>query len=170
MKKRIILTLLTLIFGLSISFSQNSYKIPSEDWSLEIDLEGFKIEKEGLSPDESVFQLAASSPKEKISLSLFIEKANSKGDKIECRDFYWNKAKKSPLAKENIKQYETDNSAVIEHDTKEFNGQTVDFHSMNAYLTQNGYWIDVHISKIGYTKKDQKTFEKLLESITIKLK
>ena len=58
--------------------------------------------------------------------------------------------------------------AIVEHDTKEFNGQTVNFHSLNAYLAENGYWIDIHISKAGLSKKDQKTFKKIIESITIK--
>ena len=65
-----------------------------------------------------------------------------------------------------IKKYETNNLAIIEHDTKEYNGQVVNFHSLNAYLAKNGYWIDVHISKVGFTKKDKKTFIKLTESIT----
>jgi hypothetical protein len=61
-----------------------------------------------------------------------------------------------------------ENLAIIEHDTKEYNGQIVNFHSLNAYLAQNGYWIDIHISKVGFTKKDEKTFKIITESITLK--
>lgn len=169
MSKKITLTLFTLLFGISISFSQNSYKMPSETWSLDIDLDGFEIQKEGFSPDNKTFHLSAINHKKGINLSIFIEKTDSKGGKKECRDFYWGKAKNSPLAKENLQKYETENSAVVEHDTKKYNGQTVNFHSMNAYLAQNGYWIDVHVSKIEYSKKDKKLFAKILKSIVIKL-
>jgi len=168
MRRKITLTLFILVISITTLFSQNAYKIPSENWSLEINLDGFNIQKQGFSPDSSMFQLSAIDKNSNINLSIFIEKTDSKGDKNECRDFYWNKSKNSPLAKENVQKYETDKLAVVEHDTKKFNGQTVNFHSMNAYLAQNGYWIDVHISKVGYSEKDKEIFQRLLSSIMIK--
>jgi hypothetical protein len=168
MRRKITLTLLALATSITILSGQNAYKIPSENWSLEINLDEFSIQKQGFSTDSSMFQLTAMDKSSNINLSIFIEKTDSKGDKNECRDFYWNKAKNSPLAKENVQKYETDKLSVVEHDTKKFNGQTVNFHSLNAYLAQNGYWIDVHISKVGYTNKDKETFQKLLSSIMIK--
>ena len=108
-----------------------------------------------------MFQLSAINDKQKINLSIFIEKTELKGGKEECREFYWSKAKNSPLAKENLKEYELGNLAIVEHDTKEYNGQVVNVHSLNAYLAENGYWMDIHFSKAGFTKKDKKTFKKL---------
>ncbi|MBL4706682.1 MAG: hypothetical protein JKY54_19285 [Flavobacteriales bacterium] len=169
MNRKFTLTLFTFLLGITISFGQNSYKIPSETWSLEIDLDGYKVEKEGFSPDSSMFQLSAINGKANINLSIFIERTDSKGKKEECREFYWSKAKNSPLAKENVQKYETENAAVVEHDTKEYDGQIINFHSLNAYLSQNGYWLDIHISKIRYSKKDKKAFNKILKSIIIKL-
>lgn len=164
-------TLLILLFvstSITSVLSQNTFKMPEENWTLEINLDGFEIKKEEFSPDNTMFQLSATDSKKQINLSIFIEKTESKGDKKECREFYWNKAKKSPLAKENLIQYETENLALIEHDTKEYNGQIVNFHSLNAYLVKNGYWIDIHISKIGFTKNDEEVFKTITESITIK--
>ena len=168
MEKKIILIIFALLTSISSTFSQDLFQMPLEEWKLEINLDGFKIEKEGFSPDSTMFQLSATNNKKSINLSIFIEKTESKGGKEDCRDFYWNKAKNSPLAKENLKQYETDNLAIVEHDTKEFNGQVVNFHSLNAYLVENGYWIDVHVSKAGFTTKDGIIFEKIVESIAVK--
>lgn len=168
MNTKTLLLLLIILISVSNIFGQNTFKMPQEDWSLEIDLDGFEIKKEGFSPDNKMFQLSAINNKKQINLSIFIEKTESKGDQLECREFYWNKSKTSPLAKENLKKYETENLAIIEHDTKEYNGQIVNFHSLNAYLSKKGYWIDVHISKAGFTKKDEKTFKNLTESITLK--
>lgn len=156
------------MLSVSVSFGQNSYKIPTEDWSLMIDLDGFKVEKEMLSKDNSMFRLSAINKKSKQNLSLFIEKAMGDGDKIACRDYYWGKAVNSPLQKENLKMHETDILALVEFDTEKFNGITINMHNVNAYLANKGYWIDVHISKIGYSEKDKKNFEKILQSISIK--
>ncbi|SFX51258.1 hypothetical protein [Cytophaga hutchinsonii] len=150
------------------SFGQNAFKIPSQNWSLEIDLSGFEIEKVSYSPDSTVLQVSATNKKNNLSLSIFIEKTQSDGDKIACREYYWSKSQKSPLAKENVKKYETPNLAIVEHDTKSFKGQVVNFHSVNAYAANKGYWIDVHISKTGYSEADKAIFEKLLHSIAIK--
>ena len=168
MNRKIALALLITFIGTSIAYSQSSFQIPSENWSLEIDLEGFEVQQQGTSPDGTMLQVAAINKKENINLSIFIEKVDSDGDKLACRDYYWSKAEKSPLAKENLTKYETDELAIVEHDTKKFKGQTVNFHSLNAYLAYNGYWMDVHISKIDYAKKDKSLFEKVWKSISIK--
>lgn len=168
MNTKTLLILLVTLTSVSNIFGQNKFKMPEENWDLEINLDGFEIQKQGFSPDNTMFQLSATDSKKQINLSIFIEKTVSKGDKEECREFYWDKAKNSPLAKQNVKKYETENLAIIEHDTKEYNGQIVNFHSLNAYLAKNGYWIDIHISKVGFTKEDEKTFKIITESISLK--
>ena len=168
MRRRLILLICVLLTAFTTLSSQNTFQMPSEDWTLEIDLDGFKIEREAYSTDSTMFRLSATNSKTNINVSIFIEKADAKGDKEDCRYHYWNKAKNSPLAKENVTTYETELLAIVEHDTKEFNGQVVNFHSLNAYLTKDGYWMDIHLSKVEFSKNDKKVFETLVESITIK--
>jgi hypothetical protein len=43
--------------------------------------------------------------------------------------------------------------AIVEHGTKEYNGQIVNFYSVTAYLAKNGFQIDAPISKAGFTKR-----------------
>jgi hypothetical protein len=131
-------------------------------------LDGFKISKEGYSRDSTAFQLSAFNKKSGMTLSIFIERAGQDGDKIACRDFYWSKAEKSPLSKENINKYVTDKLAIVEHDTKEYNGMRVDYHSVNAYLASGEYWVDVHVSNTGYSEKQKEAFDRLLKSVDIK--
>jgi hypothetical protein len=59
--------------------------MPLEDWTLEIDLDGFKIEREAYSPDSSMFQLSATNSKTNINVSIFIEKTEAKGSKRKQR-------------------------------------------------------------------------------------
>lgn len=167
MKNKVSLTIFFALVSTLISLGQNSFKMPAQDWALAIDLAEFKIEKKGYSPDSSMFQLSATNAKTNMNMSIFIEKTTSTGDKNDCREFYWSKSAKSPLKKENVQKYETQDLAIVEHDTKEFNGQVVNFHSLNAYLSKNGYWIDVHISKVAYTKSDKKLFDAIVQSIAI---
>jgi hypothetical protein len=164
---RLTFLLLVVAFSTSLAFSQNRYKIPSQNKHLNINLGGFKISKEGYSRDSTAFQLSAFNKKSGMTLSIFIERAGQDGGKTACRNFYWSKAEKSPLSKENIKKYETENLAVVEHDTKEYNGMRVDYHSVNAYLASGDYWVDVHVSNTGYSEKHKEAFDRLLKSIDI---
>ena len=75
-----ILILLLLLNSMSNVFSQNTFKMPKENWSLEINLDNFEIKKEGFSPDNTVFQLSAIDSKNQINLSIFIEKTELKRD------------------------------------------------------------------------------------------
>lgn len=160
--------LVLLITYASASVAQNSFKIPSQNWSVEIDLSGFEIQQVAYSPDSTMLQVSATNKKLNINVSLFIEKAQSDGGKIDCREYYWSKSQKSPLPKEHVTTFETDRLALVEHDTKSVQGKVVNFHSLNAYAANKGYWMDVHISKTGYGKDDKKNFEKIWRSIAIK--
>jgi hypothetical protein len=98
-----LLILLLFLNSASNVFSQNTFKMPKENWKVEINLDNFEIKKEGFSLDNTLFQLSAIDSKNQSNLTFFIEKNELKGekeDKEECREFYWNKAKNSPLAKE----------------------------------------------------------------------
>jgi hypothetical protein len=117
MIKKLTLTLLFAFLCASSCFSQDKFKLPSQNWSLAIDLDGFKIESKKTSADGSAFQLMATNKKKGLTLSLFIEPAELAGDKLVCRNYYWGKAEKSPLPKENLKKFETDTLAIVEHDT-----------------------------------------------------
>ncbi len=167
MNKKLTLIVLFTIFAVTNTYSQDKFKLPSQNWSLSINLDGFKIESKKFAEDGSAFRLMATNKKKGLTLSLFIEPAEATGDKLVCRDYYWAKSEKSPLAKENVKKFETDTLAIVEHDTKEYNGQQINFHSLNAYLVNAGYWVDVHISKIGYQEADQSVFEKIWKSVAI---
>lgn len=145
----------------------SNISLPNSDWSLQIGLEKFEVKKNNVSPDGAMRQTLATMPNQGYSVSVFIEKAQTPGNHIVCREYYWSKAKLSPLSKENLKQYEKDSIAIVEHDTKTFNGEEVNYHSINAYLAHQGYWIDIHISKTGYSPTDQEIFSEIINSIRI---
>lgn len=145
----------------------NNISMPSINWSLDIELSNFEVQKNFISPQGNARNILALDKKNGLTISVFIEKAEQEGNSIECRNVYWTKAEKSPLAKDNLKKYESSNIAFVEHDTKEYQGKKVDYHSLNAYISHDGYWIDVHISKIGYTENDKSFFDAIINSVKI---
>src|ERR1041385_3037607 len=166
------LLLLTFLFcrtanAQNLTADINHLSAPAIDWTLTIDLNGFEAEENNISPDGDSRSVLATQSSTGLTVSVFIEKAENNGDYLACRKFYWDKAAKSPLPKENLSQYQKGNIAYVEHDTKEFKGEKVDYHSINGYMSNNGYWIDIHVSKVGYKAEDKNLFEKIFNSVKI---
>jgi tetratricopeptide (TPR) repeat protein len=143
----------------------NSISVPTNDWALNIELTGFKVEKNNFSPEARV--VLVSKEAKNLTVSVYIEKAPKEGDQLECRNYYWGKAQKSPLVKDNINLYEKGDIAFVEHDVKEYEGKVINFHNLNAYLSYKGYWIDVHISEVNYKAEDKKLFDLIVTSLKI---
>lgn len=173
MRNKRFLLLLMLAFIANILCAQvfksdvSAVSLPASDWSVNVDLKDFKVEENKMSADGQNRKVLVTDSKRGYSISIFIEKAAKEGDATDCRKYYWGIAKKSKFDKENLKQYEKRDIAFIEHDTKSYKGQQIDYHSLNAFLSHGGYWIDVHISKVAYTEEDKPVFDKLVNSIKL---
>ena len=169
MKKFVIISVLTFVSVVCVAQTINSNNfqvgIPSENWVLSVDLKNFQLEKNTFDAESNSQYILATKKDIGMTISIFIEKANNKGNHIDCRSFYWEKASKSPLPIENLNLYEKENIAFVEYDVKVYQGQKIDFHSLNAYLSYEGYWVDVHISKTQYKKNDKKLFDAIVNSL-----
>ncbi|MDD4870106.1 MAG: hypothetical protein PHR77_06065 [Kiritimatiellae bacterium] len=145
-------------FSASISLS-----LPELPWSLEIATPGFTVEKMDISPDGAAARLQARNKASSVILSVFLEPAAQKGDSKACREYYWNRAKQSPIKKEQISMHETGSIAVVEYIATEYLGRKTNQKNLNAYLAEGEYWIDVHLSKTD----DEGTLQSILKSIRI---
>lgn len=120
--------------------------LPELAWSLEIDAPGFVIEEREISPRGDAARLQAKNEATGVILSAFLERAAGAGGAKECREYYWNRAQQSPFRKEQIQFYELGPAAVVEYLVPEHRGIKVNQRNLNAYLAEDGFWIDVHLS------------------------
>ena len=60
--------------------------------------------------------------------------------------------------------------SVFEYFLPECRGIPVRQQNMYAEFVQDGFWVDLHISKAVYDKKDRKLFEALINSVTFERK
>ena len=140
---------------------------PGSSWSLEIDVPGYKVQKEVLSPDGTSAQLMAVNERNDIILSAFLEKAAGPVDAKACRQYYWSKTQENPITRENITLTETGSVALVEYLDKDLDGVPVNQQNLNAYLATNDYWIDVHISKTDFKPGDEAMFHYIVKNIRI---
>jgi hypothetical protein len=142
--------------------------IPGKSWSVKIMLPSdFTIEGPDVSPDGDRVKLAGSDEATRLQFSLFLEKAATEGDARAAREFYWNRLQASPLKMEEVQLSEKDGAALLSYIVKRAGNRNIDWKSMHLFLSHDGYWLDVHLSKILFQPADQAYFDQILDSIDI---
>jgi hypothetical protein len=134
--------------------------LPGKSFALEIDLSGFAVRK--MPGDSDQASLEGSNKATGLNVSVFIEKAAKDGDAKVAREFYWNRLQSSPLKGEDVKFSERNGAAILEYIIK-----MVSWKNINMYLSHDGFWIDIHLSKISFRPSDEKSFEAILNSAHI---
>jgi hypothetical protein len=102
-----------------------------------------------------------------LAVSIFLEKAARAGDAVACRKHYWKKTRKSPMPKTNIVLSERGSMAVVEYLIPSFMDLPINQKNYNAYVSHDGVWIDVHLSKVAFEPADTARFEAVLKSVRI---
>lgn len=141
--------------------------VPDTNWMLEIQTDGFDLQETQVSDDGFGTMMMASNPKTLMVMSVYLEKAQHKGDSREARKYYWANTDKNSPRKEDIRISEFGGLPIVEYKVKDFQGTRVNQKSVNAYLAKDDVWIDVHLSKVQFSDADQELFDSILKSIRI---
>ncbi len=173
MKLRTILISTTLLLICSgVSYSQSKFvdgvdlttiKAP---WSMRILGNDLDITNVKVKPDEQSAYFMMTSESTKLNVSVYIEPVNKCKSSEECRDYVlglgnpaWGKYQ--DLAKGKIGDF-----SYFEFYRPEVKGRPLKMLDMYAQYVSDGYWIDLHISKVLYKKEDHALFEKVINSIS----
>lgn len=134
-------------------------------WTMRILGQDLDIKNVQAKPDEASAYFMLGSDSTKLNVSVFIEPVKDCKSGEDCRDHVlrlgnpaWGKYEQ--LAKGKIKEF-----SYFEFYRPEVQGQPVKMLDMYAQYVSDGYWVDLHISKVLYTKADHALFEKLVNSV-----
>jgi hypothetical protein len=134
-------------------------------WTIRIPGNDLDITNAEAKPDEQSAYFMMSSRSSKLNVSVFIEPIDKCKSSNECRDYVlglgnpeWGKFQ--DLSKGRIKDF-----SYFEFFRPEVQNQPMKILDMYAEYVSQGYWVDLHISKVLYKKEDHALFEKLVNSI-----
>lgn len=145
----------------------HSLAIPGKNWSLLVDLAGFKLEKEVTLPDASATMVYASNGSTHLVVSVYLESRPDLDSTDACKAYYWGKASQSPIPKSEVRHGTFGSMATVHFLIREFKGVSVMQKNVNGYLYHDGVCVDVHVSKVHYQPKDEALFDAVLESVHI---
>ncbi len=143
---------------------------PHLSWSLEIEAPNFVLKVKDYNSAGTGTRFFATNEKTGVVMSAYLEKAAKEGDAKECRTYYWDRAKESPWKKDDLKMRESGDIALLEYLVKEIEGRELNQKNLNAYLSKDGYWIDIHLSKVDFKPGEKSLFKDILKNVRLKNK
>ena len=165
-----------LIFSARFLFAQDGFAdgvdltTTKAPWTLRLLGNDLDITNVQAKPDNASAYFMMTSESTKLNVSVFIEPVDNCKTGEECRDYTlglgnpaWGKYEQ--LSKGKLKDF-----SYFEFYRPEVQNRPVKMLDMYAEYVSQGYWVDIHISKVLYTKEDHALFEKVVNSVSFVLK
>ena len=149
----------------AVALTELRVAAPGAGWELVMPIKGLTIVEEKENPARKMKQVTAEDAKSGLVVSIFMEPSRKEGDSSTVRDVYWGRAKDSPMRKENIKLDKVGDYATVDYLVPDIGGQAIQQKNVNAYVVHEGVWIDVHLSKVQFSDKDQPLFDEAVKGM-----
>lgn len=169
---RIIFSALVILFLLSlvvaaqaVSEDRIAFTTPDAPWMVSLDGQNLDFRNQQIKPDNKSGYFLMQNEKEGMTVSLFIEPAVKCKTSAECRDFVWNAGNPEWGKVQDVVQSKIGEVSYFEFFRPTVQGQPVEIFDMYAQFVENGYWVDLHISKVQYKKEDHKLFENFVKAV-----
>ncbi len=138
-----------------------SFKVsmPKEDWEL-------KQEKNRPNGGGAYYLLTSNS--RALNFSVFLDKTNQCASGETCRNNFWSNP--APLFKsaKDTKMYEENGFHVIQFYLDNPGGLPIKQTNISAHTYRDGFWVDVHISKVGREVPDPEELRAFLKTLSLK--
>lgn len=142
-----------------------SFTVLAAPWSLTLPKDNLVVEEPELKSDGRSGYFAVNDEKNKLTISFYIEPAINCKDSKSCRDMVWkigNPAWENP---QKVIQSEIEGVSYFEFLIPSFQGRPINQQNMYAEYVKDGFWIDLHISKVLYKPEEHELFEQVIKSI-----
>jgi len=130
--------------------------LPSTDWEL--------LQKKS-TPDGSGFYYNLSSESTLVNFSVFFEKTNKCKSSDQCMDLFWSNPGKGYENASSVTRKSVNDFSVLEFYIDKPMGQPFVQSNLSAHQYRDGYWIDIHLSKVDSRSVDYSSMYKILSSL-----
>lgn len=159
--------------------SNGQYKLKADgsSWSLPFPKSDYKVlqSKHRSNGRSRYFHL---SNNEGVNISFFIEPPQSCTSSSDCRAYQIEHPSQSMIASVDVRNYEVKDFSIVYYMLEkadetmvnripELAGEKINQMNINAHYVRDGYWVDIHMSKMFSTPKDEAGFKEFVSSIRI---
>ena len=141
------------------------FTVPAAPWTLTLPADNFVLAQKQLKPDGRNGYFHIVDEKALINLSMYIEPVKNCQTSRACRDMVWKMGNPAWINPQNVKQFELGDVSVFEFLIPTFQDQPIKQQNMYAEFVVEGFWVDLHISKVLYKPEEHEIFERIIKSI-----
>ena len=137
-------------------------------WGLQFPEGDFQLQMEKHSPDRLNHYYRFASKQLQLNASFTLEPAGKCVTSKECRDFYLNNPNPLIVNPKRINHFDLNKFAVVEFFLPEYKGVRIDQMNLSAHYVKDGYWVDMHLSKMRYQPSERSLFTNFANSVSIR--
>ena len=141
------------------------FTIPAAPWTLTLPKGDLVVESEQVKPDGRAGYFSMNDEKRKMTISFFIEPVEGCTDSKACRDMVWKLGNPSWENPQKVVQSEIGDVSYFEFFMPSFRGAPIKQQHMYAEFVKDGFWVDMHISKVLYKPEEHELFERVIKSV-----
>lgn len=138
--------------------------VPRAPWTMSISGETLVLDKEQIKPDGRQGYFMLTDEKAQVFASLFIEPVDKCKTSKECRDMVWKLGNPSWQSPQNVRLSQIGEISTLEFLIPEYQGKPIRQQNIYAEFVVEGYWVDLHLSKVLYQDRDHSLFERMVKS------
>lgn len=141
------------------------FTVPAAPWTLTLPKGDLAVERRQVKPDGQAGYFSLEDEKNKLTISFFIEPVKDCKDSKACRDMVWKLGNPLWENPQKVVQSEIGEVSYFEFFMPSFRGVPVKQENMYAEFVKDGFWVDLHISKVLYKPEEHEMFERVIKSI-----
>lgn len=142
-----------------------SFTIKAAPWNLTLPQDNLVVETVKYKPDGEAGYFMMRDEKREMNISFFIEPALKCKDSKSCRDMVWKLGNPSWVNPQNIVQAEIEGASYFEFLIPVYQDMPVKQQNMYIQFVEEGFWVDLHLSKALYKPEEHKLFEQIVKSV-----
>lgn len=139
--------------------------VPQAPWMLSLSGGKLTLDKQQIKPDGQQGYFLLIDKENGMIISLFIEPVVKCKTSPECRDMIWKAGNPAWKNLQNVELSELNGVSLVEFLLPEYQGKPIQQQNMYAEFVEDGYWVDLHLSKALYKPEDRIHFENLIRSV-----
>lgn len=142
-----------------------SFTVPAAPWMMTLPADDFVIKQKHIKPDGRSGYFYIVDDQKHLNVSFFIEPVGKCNSSKSCRDMVWKAGNPAWERPQNVVLSEIGEVSFFEFLQPSFRGQPVQQQNMYAQFVVDGFWVDLHISKVLYKPVEHALFERIVKSI-----
>jgi len=139
--------------------------VPRAPWTMLISGETLVLDRQEIKPDGGQGYFMLTDEKAQMFASLYIEPVDKCNTSKQCRDMVWKLGNPSWQSPQNVRLSQIGEISTLEFLMPEFQGKPVQQQNIYAEFVVDGYWVDLHLSKVLYQERDHSLFEAMVKSV-----